>query len=163
MEPTVGAGVCSACLSDVWLFCCFFSYVAVICILSFCSSNTFPLLSTKILYSTDWFFGAGRGIDAPMRSVVLFKRNEMGSAFTVEAPCCWCDWGRQGPQLLSRGAWMCHRLSERIPLQKEVCASIVECLCQPACRVDFAFGILVAAASVCGGREGNGREKHIGV
>lgn len=58
---------------------------------------------------------------------------------------------------------MCHRVSERIPLQKEACASIVECLCQPACRVDLAFGVLVSAASVCGGREGNKKEKHIGV
>lgn len=58
---------------------------------------------------------------------------------------------------------MCHRVSERIPLQREACASIVECLCQPACRVDLAFGVLVAAASVCGGREGNRQEKHRGL
>lgn len=32
-----------------WFGFVLFSYVAVICVLSFCSSNTFPLLGTKIL------------------------------------------------------------------------------------------------------------------
>lgn len=49
------------------------------------------------------------------------------------------------------------------PPEKEARASIVGCLCQPACRVDLAFGVVVAAASVCGGREGNRQEKHTGV
>lgn len=49
------------------------------------------------------------------------------------------------------------------PLQKEEHASIEHCLCQPACRIDLAFGALVEPASVCGGRGGNREEKHIEV
>lgn len=69
VEPTVGAGVCSAHLSDV--FCFVLTHVAVICILSFHSSNISPLLDTKILQSTDRFFGAGEGINALMWSVIV--------------------------------------------------------------------------------------------
>lgn len=105
-----------------FFFCPFFfspTHVAAICILSFCSSNTFLLAGYKDILKCRLILWGRRGdwcTSAKSHCFICFKHNEMGSAFTVKAPCCWRDWGRQGPQLLSRAAWMCHRVSERIPM-----------------------------------------------